>query len=65
MLEIMETNILLSKEEMIELTVICEDQDTEKALAFLKELKSKAAKAQSERRSTYQRGGHMGAAKLK
>ncbi|MDI6800282.1 MAG: hypothetical protein QMD53_06435 [Actinomycetota bacterium] len=65
MLEIKETNILLSQEEMIELTVICEDQDRDKALSFAKQLYKKLARAQSEQRSTYQRGGHMGPAKLK
>lgn len=64
-MEIKETSVLLLSEDIAELMVICEDQDKDRALAFTRELKKKAARVQSEQRSTYQRGGHMGPARFK
>ncbi|MEW6621491.1 MAG: hypothetical protein AB1422_19520 [bacterium] len=62
-MEIKETNILLTPEEIIELIGICEDGDKDKAIVFLKNLQKKVAKIQSGFRSSYQRGGHIGVAK--
>jgi hypothetical protein len=64
-MEIKETNILLAPEDIIELMVICEDQDRDNALVFLKGLRKKVRRVQSGCRSSYQRGGHIGPAKLK
>lgn len=64
-MEIKETTISLSSEEVIELLGLCEDADKDKSLAFLKRLSKKVKKTQEGFRSSYQRGGHIGAAKLK
>ncbi len=64
-METKETSILLAPEEIVELMVICEDNDKDNALVFLKGLRKKIRDVQSGCRSSYQRGGHIGPARLK
>lgn len=64
-LEIKETSILLTADEIIKILGICEDADKERALNFLKMLKAKIERVQGSFRSSYQRGGHIGVANLK
>jgi hypothetical protein len=63
-LEMKETNILLLPEEIMQLMSICEDEDRDAALLFLKQLMGNVKKTQEGFRSLYQRGGHMGVARF-
>ena len=63
-LEMKETNILLSPEEIMQMMSICEDEDRDAALLFLEQLMNRVKKIQEGFRSMYQRGGHMGAARF-
>ncbi|MDI6781593.1 MAG: hypothetical protein QME49_05790 [bacterium] len=63
-LEMKETNILLSPEEIMQLMSICEDEDKDAALLFIEQLMNSVKKTQERFRSLYQRGGHMGAARF-
>ncbi|MBU0701639.1 hypothetical protein KKE26_10195 [bacterium] len=62
-LEMKETSVLLSSEEIMQMMSICEDEDRDAALLFMEQLMKSAKKTQEGFRSLYQRGGHMGAAK--
>ncbi|MDI6794454.1 MAG: hypothetical protein QME81_16575 [bacterium] len=64
-MEAKEVNVTLSQAEVTELIILVEDRDKEAALDFCKGLKKKLAITQSGMRSVYQRGGHIGAAKLR
>jgi len=63
-LEMKETSVLLSPEEIMQIASICEDGDRDAAILFMKQLMKNVKKAQEGFRSLYQRGGHMGAAKF-
>ncbi len=63
-LEVKETSILLSPEEIMQMMSICEDEDTDAAMLFLEQLMNRVKKTQEGFRSLYQRGGHMGAARF-
>lgn len=64
LMEIKETSILLSPEEIMELMGICEDENKEMAMAFAKKLHKKVEKTQGSFKSGYQRGGHIGPARF-
>ncbi|MFH1860868.1 MAG: hypothetical protein ABH870_07670 [bacterium] len=63
-LELKETSVLLSPEEIMQMMSICEDENKDAALLFMEQLMKGVKKTQEGFRSLYQRGGHMGAAKF-
>lgn len=64
-METKRVSVILEPQEINELMMLLEDRDKEEALNFCKNLKKKIVTIQSGMRSVYQRGGHMGAARLK
>ncbi|MDI6786136.1 MAG: hypothetical protein QMD92_05435 [bacterium] len=64
MIEQRSISINLEQVEVDNLLILVEDKDKEEALNFCKNLKKKIEKIRSSTRSIYQRGGHIGTAKL-